>query len=49
MPPDDATTADWMIYSLIGSVVAVPALCAFAAAASRIYQARAEVLAKPST
>ncbi len=41
IPP---STGSWLIFSVIGSVVGVPALCAFAAAASHIYQARADVM-----
>lgn len=37
----------WLLFSLIGAVVGVPALCAFAAAASHIYRARADVMTRP--
>jgi hypothetical protein len=39
---------DQLLFSVIGSVVGVPALCAFAAAASHIYRARADVMTRPS-
>jgi hypothetical protein len=39
---------DQLLFSVIGSVVGVAALCAFAATASHIYQARADVMTRPS-
>ena len=36
-----------LIFSLLGAIVEIPTLCAFAAAASHIFQARADTLALP--
>jgi hypothetical protein len=42
------STGSWLFFSVIGAVVGVPALCAYAAAASHIYRARADVMTRPS-
>ena len=36
----------WLMFSIISSVVDIPTLCAFAAAASHIYRARADSLTR---
>jgi len=38
-----------LMFSLLGAIVEIPTLCAFAAAASHIYRARAENLERPAT
>src|SRR5262249_26549320 len=42
------STGSWLSFPVIGSVFVVPLLCAFAAAASHIYRARADVMTRPS-
>ena len=37
-----------LIFSLLGAIVEIPTLCAFAAAASHIFRARADALARPA-
>jgi hypothetical protein len=46
-PPAQPSTGSWVIFSVIGAVIGVPALCAFAAAASHIFRARADVMTRP--
>ena len=47
-PQEQPDTVSVLLFSGIGSVVGVAALCAFAAAASHIYRARADVMTRPS-
>jgi hypothetical protein len=47
-PQEQPDTVNVLLVSGIGSVVGVAALCAFAAAASHIYRARADVMTRPS-
>jgi hypothetical protein len=47
-PQAQPSTGSWLIFSVIGAVIGVPALCAFAAAASHIYRARADVMTRSS-
>jgi hypothetical protein len=47
-PQAQPSTASWLFFSVIGAVIGVPALCAFAAAASHIYRARADVMTRSS-
>jgi hypothetical protein len=48
LPPQAQRGAgSFLIFSVIGAVVAIAALCAFAAAASHIYQARADIMTRP--
>jgi hypothetical protein len=47
-PQEQPDTVSVLLISGIGSVVGVAALCAFAAAASHIYRARADVMTRPS-
>jgi hypothetical protein len=48
-PQAQPSTGSWLFFSVIGAVIGIPALCAFAAAASHIYRARADVMTRPST
>jgi hypothetical protein len=41
------SAGSFLFFSVIEAVIAIPALCAFAAAASHIYLARADVLTRP--
>jgi len=47
-PQVQPSTGSWLFFSVIGAVVGVPALCAFAAAASHIFRARADVMTRSS-
>ena len=47
-PQAQPSTGSWLFFSVIAAVVGVPALSAFAAAASHIYRARADVMTRPS-
>jgi hypothetical protein len=47
MPLVPPNTSKALLSSVIGAVIGVAALCAFAAAASRIYQARADFMTRP--
>jgi hypothetical protein len=48
MPQAQSSTGSWLLFSVIAAIIGVPTLCAFAAAASHIYQARADALTRPS-
>jgi hypothetical protein len=47
-PQAQPSTGSWLFFYVIGSIVGVPLLCAYAAAASHIYRARADVMTRPS-
>jgi hypothetical protein len=46
-PQAQLSTGSWLFLSVIWPVVGVLALCAFAAAASHIYRARADIMTRP--
>jgi len=41
------SAGSFLFFSVIGAVIAIAALCAFAAAASHIYRARADIMTRP--
>jgi hypothetical protein len=45
--PTQPSTVSFLLFSVLETVVAVPTLCAFAAAASHIYRARADAMTRP--
>jgi hypothetical protein len=46
-PEAQPSAGSLLFFSVIGAVIAIPALCAFAAAASHIYLARADIMTRP--
>jgi hypothetical protein len=46
-PPAQPSAGSFLFFSVIEAVIAIPALCAFAAAASHIYRARADIMTRP--
>jgi hypothetical protein len=50
MPPPlvQLSTGSWLFFSPVRAIIDLPELCAFAAAASHIYRARADVMTRPS-
>src|SRR5262249_47728486 len=46
-PRAQPSAGSFLLFSVIEAVIAIPALCAFAAAASHIYRARADIMAQP--
>jgi hypothetical protein len=46
-PQAQPSAGSFVFFSVIGSVVTIAALCAFAAAASHIYRARADIMTRP--
>ena len=46
-PEAQPSAGSLLSFSVIGAVIAIPALCAFAAAASHIYLARADIMTRP--
>ena len=46
-PPAQPSPGSLLFFSVIEAVIAIPALCAFAAAASHIYRARADIMTRP--
>jgi hypothetical protein len=48
LPPQAQPSAGSLLFfSVVGAVIAIAALCAFAAAASHIYRARADIMTRP--
>jgi hypothetical protein len=46
-PQAQPSAWSFLFFSVIGAVIAIAALCAFAAAASHIYRARADIMTRP--
>ena len=46
-PQAQPSAGSLLFFSVIEAVIAIPALCAFAAAASHIYRARADIMTRP--
>jgi len=46
-PQAQPSAGSLLFFSVIGAVIAIAALCAFAAAASHIYRARADIMTRP--
>ena len=46
-PQAQPSTGSFLLFSVIGAVIAIAALCAFAAAASHIYRVRADIMTRP--
>lgn len=47
LTPLQPSAGDFLFFTVIDAVIAIAALCAFAAAASHIYQARANIMTQP--